>query len=85
VQSCRALVDLVNEQKFRHRGQLELAEAIRGAVVKTFSDSWVYSRSRTDISPLMATAAALWAADRFGARMEVELVNDGPVTIVLDV
>ena len=65
VQSCGALVDLVNEQKFRHRGQLELTEAIRGAVVKTFSDSWVYSRSRsrTDVSPLLAAAAALWVAD----------------------
>jgi hypothetical protein len=40
-------------------------EAIRGAVVKTFSDSWVYSgsRSRTEVSPLLAAAAALRTAD----------------------
>lgn len=65
VQSCGALIDLVNEGKFRHRGQLELTEAVRGAVVKTFSDSWVYSRSRSrsDASPLLAAAAALWVAD----------------------
>ena len=50
VQSCGALVDLVNEGKFRHRGQLELTEAIRGAVVKTFSDSWVYSRARSRVA-----------------------------------
>jgi hypothetical protein len=66
VQSCGALVDLVNEERFRHRGQVELSDAIRGAVVKTFSDSWVYSRARSrgDVSPLLAAAAALWAADQ---------------------
>jgi hypothetical protein len=64
-QACGALVDLVNEGRLRHRGQLEIAEAIRGAVVKTFSDSWVYSRSRSrsDVSPLLATAVALWKAE----------------------
>lgn len=64
VQSSANLVDLVNEDAFRHRGQVELTEAIRGAVVKTFSDSWVYSRSRSrsDVSPLLAAAAALWKA-----------------------
>jgi len=65
VQSCGALVDLVAEGRFRHRGQWEIEEALRGAVVKTFSDSWAYSRSRSrsDVSPLLAAAAALWVAD----------------------
>jgi hypothetical protein len=64
-QACGALVDLVNEERLRHRGQLEIAEAIRGATVKTFSDSWMYSRSRSrsDVSPLLATAVALWKAE----------------------
>ena len=75
VQSSATLVDLVNEGKFRHRGQLELAEALRGAVVKTFSDSWVYSRSRsrTDVSPLLAAAAALRTADLELAERPVEI------------
>jgi hypothetical protein len=65
VRSCGALIDLVNEGKFRHRGQLEIVEAILGAVVKMFSDSWMYSRSRSrsDVSPLIAAAAALWLAE----------------------
>lgn len=65
VQASGALVDLVGEEKFRHRGQIELVEALRGAVIKPLSDSWVYSRvrSRSDVSPLLAAAAALWVAD----------------------
>ncbi len=63
--ACSALIDLVNEGRFRHRGQLELTEAVRGAVVRPFSDSWLYSRSRsrTDVSPLIACAVGLWKAD----------------------
>jgi D-tyrosyl-tRNA(Tyr) deacylase len=34
---------------------------------------------------LRALGVAHVATGRFGARMEVELVNDGPVTVVLDV
>ena len=65
VQACGRLVDLVAEKQFCHRGQPELEDALRGAVVKTLSDSWVYSRSRSrsDVSPLLAAAAALWVAD----------------------
>jgi hypothetical protein len=65
VTGCGALVDLVAESGFRHRGQLELTEALRGAVVKTLSDSWVYSRSRSrsDVSPLLAAAVTLWKAE----------------------
>lgn len=65
-QACGALVDLVNEGRVRHRGQNELTEAIRGAVIRTFSDSWVYSRSRSrsDVSPLLAAAVALWKAEQ---------------------
>lgn len=75
VASCGALIDIVNQGKLRHRGQREIADAIRGAVVKTFSDSWVYSRSRSkgDVSPLLAAACALWVADA-----ELELAGVGP-------
>jgi hypothetical protein len=65
VAACGALIDMVAEGKFRHRGQVEFVNALRGSVVKTSSDWWVYSRSRstTDVSPLMAAAVALWAAE----------------------
>jgi hypothetical protein len=78
VQSCGALIDLVAEGKFRHRGQTEIEDALRGAVVKTFSDSWVYSRSRSrsDVSPLLAAADALWLA-------ELELPRTGATALVI--
>ena len=65
-QACGSLVDFVNEGRFRHRGQLELMEAVRGAVTKSLgTDGWVYSRgrSRSDVSPLIAMACALHVAD----------------------
>lgn len=65
VAACGALIDAVGERRFRHRGQLVFVNALRGAVVKTSSDWWVYSRSRstTDVSPLLAAAVALWKAE----------------------
>jgi hypothetical protein len=65
VHASGALVDMVAERKFRHRGQTELLSALRGAVVKQTADWWVYSRARstTGVSPLMAAAVALWAAE----------------------
>jgi hypothetical protein len=65
VQACGALIDMVAEKKFRHRGQVEIVNALRGAAVKQTSDWWVYSRLRstTDVSPLMAAAVGLWAAE----------------------
>lgn len=64
-QACGRLVDLVNEQLFRHRGQVELLQAVRGAVTKQVGDGWVYgrSKSRSDVSPLLAAAVALLVAD----------------------
>ena len=65
VQSCAGLVDLVSERRFRHRGQHELRDAIRGSVTKPLSESWMFSRSRSkaDVSPLIAAAAALHVAN----------------------
>jgi hypothetical protein len=64
-EACGSLVDFVNEGRFRHRGQLELQEAVRGAVAKPIGDGWAYSRSRSrsDVSPLLAAAVALHVAD----------------------
>jgi hypothetical protein len=65
VTACGALVDLVNLRRFRHRGQRELADAFKGALVRPIGDGWVYDRrrSRSDVSPLLAAAVALWGAD----------------------
>lgn len=54
--------------------------------------SWSAAATRPHAEPLVeAVAAALRdhglavATGRFGAHMEVELVNDGPVTVIVDV
>jgi hypothetical protein len=72
VKGCGALLDLIAERKFRHRGQRPLSEAVRGATVKHFTDSWAFSRSksRSDVSPLIAAAVALHVAD-----MEIEVAG----------
>ena len=64
-EACGSLIDLVAESRFRHRGQPELLEALRGAVAKPIGDGWAYSRtrSRSDVSPLLAAAVALHVAD----------------------
>ena len=41
--------------------------------VKAFSNSWVYSHSRTDVSPLLVAAAALRTADLELAKHPIEL------------
>jgi hypothetical protein len=42
-----------------------MSEAVRGAAVKHFTDSWAFSRSksRSDVSPLIAASVALHTAE----------------------
>jgi D-tyrosyl-tRNA(Tyr) deacylase len=54
--------------------------------------SWVAAAPRTHAEPLLDVVVARLAGrglkvatGRFGAHMEVELVNDGPVTVLVDV
>ncbi len=63
--ACGHLVDAVAERRFRHRGQLVYLTALRGAVIKSSSDWWVYDRQRstTDVSPLLSAAVALHAGE----------------------
>jgi hypothetical protein len=77
-EACGSLVDFVNESRFRHRGQLELQEAVRGAVTKPLGEGWIYSRSRsrTDVSPLIAAACALHVAE-----LELDVVDAAGVHI----
>ncbi len=65
VAACGALIDAVAEKRFRHRGQHVFLNALRGAVIKSASDWWVYDRQRstTDVSPLLAAAVALHAGE----------------------
>jgi hypothetical protein len=64
-EACGSLVDFVTEARFRHRGQRELTEAVRGAFTRTLGEGWIFSRSksRSDVSPLIAAAVALTTAE----------------------
>jgi hypothetical protein len=59
-QSCGALVDAVVNATVRHRGQVELADAVAGARQRQVGDVWLWARasSKVDISPLVAATLA---------------------------
>ncbi len=68
-QACGRLLDMVDEGEVRHRGSLELLQAIRGARTRPLGDAWAWSRknSAVDISPLVAATLALSAASELPA------------------
>lgn len=68
-QACGLLFDYVQRQTLRHRGQPELAAAIKGAVRRPLGDAWAWSRksSSTDISPLVAITLGVFGVDRHAA------------------
>lgn len=59
--ACGMFVDAVREDRLRHLGSMDLANAIRGAATRPLGDSWAWSRkaSSVDISPLVAVTLAL--------------------------
>jgi hypothetical protein len=63
-QACGGLVNRLKRRALRHIGQPELDIAVRQAVRRDVTDSWLWSRSRSpvDISPLVAVTLALWGA-----------------------
>ena len=79
-EACGRLVDVVAEQRLRHRGSLDLWNAIRGARARPLGDRWAWSRknSHVDISPLVA--ATLGAAGGDG-----RVVRDGGIGDLLSV
>jgi hypothetical protein len=62
-QACGSFVDDVVEGELRHRVDLSLAAAVRGAAKRPLGDSWAWSRknSAVDISPLVACTLARFA------------------------
>jgi hypothetical protein len=62
-EACGTFVDDVVEGQLRHRVDLSLAAAVRGAAKRPLGDAWAWSRksSAVDISPLVAVTLARWA------------------------
>jgi hypothetical protein len=62
--ACGQLEDAVKEKTFRHRGQDDLLQAVRGAKARPLLDKWAWGRrdSSADVSPLIAATLALSAA-----------------------
>ena len=68
-----------------------LARAARRRPPSLLAPSWAAAARPDDAAPLVEAVARALEAEgvpvatgRFGAMMDVELVNDGPVTLVID-
>jgi hypothetical protein len=59
--ACAKLLDLVQGREFRHIGQGELLNALRGAKAKPLGDAWAWSRKNStgDIAAVIAMTLAL--------------------------
>ncbi|MDX2705812.1 terminase [Streptomyces sp. PA03-6a] len=65
---CGMFLDHVNNQRFRHRDQPMLNNAVRGAKTRDLGNAWAWKRrlSTDDISPLVASTLALWGYHAYG-------------------
>jgi hypothetical protein len=61
-QACGLLCDAVTDQSLRHRGEVDLINALDGADKRPLEDAWKWSRTKSsvDISPLVAATLAHW-------------------------
>lgn len=60
--ACGQFADAVRQQTFRHIGQDQLEEAVKGVRQRQLADAWAWGRriSSVDISPLVAVTLARW-------------------------
>jgi phage terminase large subunit-like protein len=67
-QSLGTFLDLVREDRLRHRGDAPLTAAIQGAATRPLSDARAWSRkaSLSDVSPLVAATLAAWGLTSLG-------------------
>jgi len=61
--ACSTLLDLARSDAFRHIGQPELTNALRGARAKPLGDAWAWSRKQStgDVAAVVALTLALAA------------------------
>lgn len=73
-QACGALVDDVNNGRWRHPDQGPLNKAVQGAQTRPLAEAWAWSRrnSQDDISPLVAVTLARHGFATHGVTEEVE-------------
>ena len=61
--ACSIFLDMVNDARIVHRGDLPLRDAIQNAYPRDYGDMWMWSRRKAtgvDISPLIAATLAVW-------------------------
>jgi hypothetical protein len=82
-QACAAFVDATKAASFRHRGQPELLEALKGAAKRPLGDAWAWARknSSADICPLVATSMALRKAELMASSV---YETRGAMSVMLD-
>ena len=73
VAACSRLLDLVAEQGFRHLGQVELLQALRGAKSKAVGDAWCWSRKQSSGDAALVVAMTLALAA--GSEISVDAGN----------
>jgi hypothetical protein len=73
-QSLGVFLDLIREDRLRHRGDPPLGHAVQGAATRPLSDARAWSRkaSLNDVSPLVAASLAAWGLTTLGP------VKEGP-------
>ena len=66
---CGTLLDLVAERAFRHIGQPELEQALRGAQAKPVGDAWAWSRKQSsgNVAAIVAMTLAVSAGSEIPA------------------
>lgn len=69
-QACGGFYDAATSDGFRHRGQLELSAAVRGARKRGLGDAWAWSRrdASVNLSPLVAGTIAFHAHKAVGSK-----------------
>lgn len=75
--ACGGMQDAVVDRTARHRGAMEVTQALRGAATRPLGDAWAWARrtSRSNISPLVACTLAHWGLQTIPRRSRVRVVS----------
>jgi hypothetical protein len=67
--ACGATYDVITSRKLTHADEPALNEAVKGVVVRPFSDAWLWDRkiSAVDVAPLVGVTEALYLLQTIAA------------------